>query len=65
MLISLFLTVIVDGNETKSNLRKKQTQVKLTTIRQVKQKKKMSNQLNQIKKKKIHFEQVLNQCGSK
>ena len=52
MLISLFLTVIVDGNETKSNLRKKQTQVKLTTIRQVKQKKKMSNQLNQIKKKK-------------
>ena len=40
MLLSLFLTVIVDRNETKSNLRKKQTQVKLTTIRQVKQNKK-------------------------
>ena len=54
MLLSLFLTVIVDRNETKSNLRKKQTQVKLTTIRQVKQKKKnVKSTESNLKKQKF------------
>ena len=47
LLSEAFVTVIVDRNETKSNLSKKQ-EVKLTTIKQVKQTKKhvKSTELN-------------------
>ena len=60
LLSNSFVTVIVGRNEAKGNLSKKQINRKLTTISQVKQKKKQS-EINWIKLKntKIHLKQVL------
>ena len=57
LLSNSFVTVIINRNETKGNINKKN---------QVKQKKKQS-EMNwiKLKKTKIHLKQVLNQCDAK
>ena len=59
LLSDSFVTLIVDRNETKGNLRKNRLTDKLTSISQVKQKKKQ-NEINwiKLKKTKIHLKQV-------